>query len=43
MIKPQKEELEYFIQALVQSRHKDGTVIPDFDWKYGIKEFCATF
>lgn len=33
------EELECFIRALARPRRKDGTVITDFEWSYGVKEF----
>jgi hypothetical protein len=38
-----KEELNAFIRALAKPRNKFGTFLPDFEWEYGIKEFCATF
>jgi hypothetical protein len=38
-----KEELNAFIRALAKPRNTIGTFLPDFEWEYGIKEFCATF
>jgi hypothetical protein len=35
--------LKKFISALAKLRNANGIPIGDFEWKFGVKEFCATF